>query len=108
MENRIREKEIESTKVGSRVPVARGGCGQSGTFTSAQTGQWGEAGPPQDQPRGMAKWLRPDLTAAACPFQPLPAAPPALRMQPLPAESASTHVETVSSNTGSQFFSAKT
>ncbi|CAG5048351.1 unnamed protein product [Parnassius apollo] len=70
-------------------------------------GQYGEAGPPQDQPRGMAKWLKPDLMTPVWPLKQLSAIVPALRMELCPVEFESTVVVIDTSNIDSQFFNAE-
>lgn len=99
-------KRINRIQKGQLFKYSLAMC-QSGTFSSVQSGQWGEAGPPHDQPRGMARWLSPERMAAAWPLQPLLATPPAARMAQRPSLAASTFVGTDSSNTDSQFFNTE-
>lgn len=69
---------------------------QSGTFISAQIGQKGDAGPPQDQPRGMARWLSPVLIAPECPLKDVLSSIPGHKMLLWPVAFTST-VVTISS-----------
>ena len=80
---------------------------QSGTFISAQIGQKGEAGPPQDQPRGMAKWLKPVLTAPECPLKLVLSSIPGHRMLLWPVCFTSTVVMISSFSTDWQVLNAE-